>query len=136
MFDKHFDFIPDARTWEKPFAALRAAKERSADTTTVQTCKYRPLLCMTSLKGRHALDSCSISTSASGGHLTWEDVRSKGMLNGVYGSAFNTFLKLAELDWPPSIDHPVVALFLLVCDIAINPSAGFPNAPSILQDVH
>jgi hypothetical protein len=48
------------------------------------------------------------------------------MLNGVYGSAFRTFLNLAELEWPPSIDHPVVALFMLVCDLAINPSAGFP----------
>lgn len=40
--------------------------------------------------------------------------------------AFQTFLRLGELDWPPSIDHPVVGLFLLVCDIAINPGAGFP----------
>jgi hypothetical protein len=48
------------------------------------------------------------------------------MLNGVYGSAFKTFLELAELERPPSIDHPTVALFMLVCDMAINPSAGFP----------
>ncbi len=31
-----------------------------------------------------------------------------------------------KLEWPPRIDHPVVALFLLVCDIAMNPGAGFP----------
>jgi hypothetical protein len=46
---------------------------------------------------------------------------------------------LAELDWPPSIDHPVVALFLLICDIAMNPGAGFPMPLRIfktfIQDV-
>ena len=49
-----------------------------------------------------------------------------GMLTGVYGEAFGHFLRLAELDWPSSIDDPVVALFLLVCDISMNPGAGFP----------
>jgi hypothetical protein len=63
---------------------------------------------------------------ASGSKLRWDDVRSKGMLKGVYSSAFENFLRLTELDWPRTIDDPVVALFLLVCDIAINPGAGFP----------
>ncbi len=49
-----------------------------------------------------------------------------GMLSGVYVEAFEVFLRLAELEWPQSIDHPTVALFLLVCDLAINPGAGFP----------
>jgi hypothetical protein len=49
-----------------------------------------------------------------------------GMLKGIYGKAFNEFLRLAELKWPPSIDDPVVALFMLLCGIAINPGAGFP----------
>jgi hypothetical protein len=35
---------------------------------------------------------------------------------------------LSELEWPPSIDHSVVALFLLVCDIACNPAEGLPMA--------
>ena len=48
------------------------------------------------------------------------------MLSGVYVEAFKAFLQLAELEWPQSIDHPTVALFLLVCDLAINPGVGFP----------
>lgn len=58
--------------------------------------------------------------------LTWDDARRLNMLSTTYREAFEHFLRLAELDWPNSIDHPVVALFLLVCDIALNPSAGFP----------
>jgi hypothetical protein len=65
---------------------------------------------------------------ASGGKLIWGEFRSRGMLKGVYAQAFEQFLGLAELDWPTSIDHPAVALFLPVCDIAINPGAGFPMA--------
>src|ERR1035437_2512459 len=63
---------------------------------------------------------------ASGERLSWDDVRAMGMLDGIYGEAFHHFLRLAELEWPPTIDDPVVGLFLLLCDVAINPSAGFP----------
>jgi hypothetical protein len=63
---------------------------------------------------------------ASGGNLTWTDVRREGLLSGVYSLAFDIFLELAEVEFPPSIGHPTVALFLLVCDLAINPGARFP----------
>jgi hypothetical protein len=63
---------------------------------------------------------------ASGGKLSWNDVRAMGMLDGIYGEAFHHFLRLSELEWPPTIDDPVVGLFQLLCDIATNPSAGFP----------
>jgi hypothetical protein len=33
--------------------------------------------------------------------------------------AFAHFLRLAELEWPSSVDDPVVGLFLFVCDTAI-----------------
>ena len=131
MFDKHFDFIPDARTWEKPFAALRAAKESGYYYGS--DVQVSPIAVHDIFEGQARFGQLQYLYFASRGHLTWEDVRSKGMLNGVYGSAFNTFLKLAELDWPPSIDHPVVALFLLVCEIAINPSAGFPMPPAFFK---
>src|SRR3546814_10512042 len=61
--------------------------------------------------------------------LTWDEVCARDMLGGVYGKAFSHFLKETELDWPSSIDHPTVGLFLLICDMAINPGSGFPYAP-------
>ena len=48
------------------------------------------------------------------------------MLHGVYAKAFESFLAIADLEWPPALDHPIVGLFLLICDMAINPGAGFP----------
>lgn len=63
------------------------------------------------------------SSSAS---LNWEDFRRLGMLHGIYVSAFKVFLELIEEPWPSSVDDPLVALFLLVCELAINPTEGFP----------
>ena len=48
------------------------------------------------------------------------------MLSPIYVKAFETFLELTEAEWPESIDSPLVALFLAVCDMTLNSGAGFP----------
>ena len=48
------------------------------------------------------------------------------MLGELYISAFQWFLKLAGLKWPSTIDSPIVALFLVICDITMNAGEGFP----------
>jgi hypothetical protein len=58
--------------------------------------------------------------------ITCDELRDAGYFDGVYGEAFAAFLNLTETKWPDSIDHPLVGLFLLICDLAINPSVGFP----------
>lgn len=63
---------------------------------------------------------------SSSGSLNWEDFRKLGMLHGIYTAAFKVFLDLIEEPWPTTIDDPLVALFLLVCELAINPTEGFP----------
>jgi hypothetical protein len=55
----------------------------------------------------------------------FDEARAQGMFSGVYGKAFDLFLELTESAEPDSIDHPKVALFLLVCDLSINPTVGF-----------
>ncbi len=49
-----------------------------------------------------------------------------GMLHGVYEHAFNEFIKLSKLSYPKSVLDPTISLFLLVCDLSINPVDGFP----------
>lgn len=48
------------------------------------------------------------------------------MMAPVYIAAFEDFLQRTGFARPDTIDHPTVALFLLVCDIAINPAETFP----------
>ena len=58
--------------------------------------------------------------------LTCDEWRAEGYLSGIYVEAFESFLKLTETEWPTSLSDPVVSLFLLVCDLAINPTRGIP----------
>uniref|UniRef100_A0A9E7ZK67 Uncharacterized protein n=1 Tax=Bosea sp. NBC_00436 TaxID=2969620 RepID=A0A9E7ZK67_9HYPH len=55
-----------------------------------------------------------------------DDWRQWGYFEGIYVEAFDTFLNLTESAWPDTISDPIVSLFLLVCDLSINPSRGFP----------
>lgn len=52
--------------------------------------------------------------------------KADGLLFGIYIEAFEAFLRLSDSDWPTTVDDPLVALFLLVCDLAINPTRGLP----------
>jgi hypothetical protein len=54
---------------------------------------------------------------------TW---RHMGYLSGIYVEAFEAFLSLSDSEWPEQLHDPLVALFLLVCDLAINPTRGMP----------
>lgn len=58
--------------------------------------------------------------------MTMAQARDQGMLSGVYGNAFRAFLKLSDSPEPENVDNPLIALFLVICDMSINPTAGFP----------
>lgn len=64
--------------------------------------------------------------SGSLGGLSLDDVKKAKFLENEYGKAFEIFLKLTESNEPQYIEDPLIALFLLICDISINPTAGFP----------
>jgi len=56
--------------------------------------------------------------------LSCAEWRDMGYLSGIYVEAFESFLTLSESEWPDRLDDPLVALFLLICDLAINPTRG------------
>lgn len=58
--------------------------------------------------------------------LSFQDCESAGMLHGVYYEAFNFFIETTTFQKPDNFLNSEVALFLLVCDVAINPTNGFP----------
>jgi hypothetical protein len=122
--DPSFALMPDAREWSPAFAALRSAKREGYYWQS--PVKILPIGAHQIFEGQARFGQLQYLYFASGKKLTWDDVRVMGMLKGVYVEAFEKFLEYAQVEWPPSIDHPVVALFLLVCDIAINPGTGFP----------
>lgn len=64
--------------------------------------------------------------ASSGGPELLQAYRERGCFSPIYVSAFNEFLRLTSSDWPDRYDSPLIALFLLICDLAINPTRGFP----------
>lgn len=124
LFDNDFRFLPDPRMWSDVFRRLREQKVRGyyygSDVDVV------PMGAHHVFEGQARFGQLQFLYFCSGGKVTWDDVKAMGMLDGIYGEAFHQFLRLAELEWPTTIDDPIVALFLLICDISINPSAGFP----------
>ncbi len=122
--DKDFGVLPDPRLWENEFAMLRTGKEEGYYFGS--NLKTAEIGVWEIFEGQTRFAQLQYLYFASDREISWDHVRSIGMLSGVYVKAFETFLRGAELDWPSSIDSPTVALFLLVCDLAINPGAGFP----------
>ena len=60
--------------------------------------------------------------------------KNEGYLSGIYVEAFESFLILSESEWPETLEDPLVALFLLICDLAMNPTRGFPIDIEVFED--
>jgi len=122
--DETFNVIPDPRPWEKEFARLRSSKEEGFYFGS--DFKLAELGVREIFEGQARFAQLQYLHFVSNGKLEWDAFRSAGMLKGLYIQAFEAFLRGTQLAWPPSINHPTVALFMLVCDIATNPGEGFP----------
>lgn len=120
--DPNFEVLPDPRDWEDDMAALRARD--AAGFYLGSPIDIPPLGLWEILEGQARFSQIQYLYGASGGCLSWNDFRERGMLCGVYVRAFETFLDFAEEEWPATIDDPVVGLFLLICDVALSPSEG------------
>jgi len=125
--DPEFSALPDPRTWDEAFRKLR--DEREEGFYYGSRVKIWPIGAREIMEGQACFSQMQYLHFASGGRFEWDAFRELGMLHGVYESAFKEFLLRAEIDWPASIGDPTVALFLLVCDMAINSGAGLPFDP-------
>lgn len=123
--DTNYQALPNPADWNEAIHAVRDQK--------VQGFYYGspigvwPVGAREIMEGQARFAQIQYLHFGSGGRLGWDGFRELGWLNsGVYRNAFDLFLTQSGLDWPESVDHPTVALFLLICDMAINPGAGFP----------
>lgn len=72
--------------------------------------------------------------AACGGPELLQSYRDDGYFAPVYVNAFEEFLRLTEAAWPERYDSSLVGLFLLICDLAINPTRGFPLDIEIFEN--
>ena len=137
--DPEFKVLPNPKEWQEGFSALREKK--------VEGHYYGSPIELWSIgayeifEGQAQFSQIQYLSFACGHRLDWNSYRSLGMLKGVYARAFEEFLRLTESEWPASVNDPLVGLFLLICDLAINPASGFPitmspNFRTFTDDVH
>ena len=122
--DRDWSHLPDPSGWQEPFIRNRDAKlEGWARGTQV---RVAPLGLRALFESQARMIQLQFLTFGVANPPTLGALKDEGYFDGVYGEAFDGFLKMTNAAWPESVDDPVVALFLLIVDLAINPTAGFP----------
>lgn len=123
--DPTFSFLPDARAWDAPFKDLNVRRVQGHYWRS--PIEVAPLGLHAIFEGQARFTQLQFLDRTHENSLTCDEWRTKGYLGGIYVSAFEKFLELSGSAWPETIDDPIVNLFLLVCDLAINPTVGFPS---------
>lgn len=135
--DREFNVIPHPKEWSKHFRELREAKKEGYYYGS--PISLYPIGAYEIFEGQARMAQLQYLHFATGGRFEIETAEQMRMLDGVYGKALADFLQLSELEQPPSLDHSTVGLFLLFCDIALNPGSGFPfplvHFPSFIRDI-
>jgi len=135
-FDRDFALLPNPKAWIEEYNRLHDAKAEGfyfgSDVT------LPPIGAQYIFEGQARFSQLQYLHFGSGGRFGFEDAKDLGMMSPTYTLAFEAFLAVAGLEFPPSLDHPTVGLFLVACDIAMNPGEGFPfpiqNAATFISD--
>lgn len=117
-------FIPDPYSWTPALEDLRARR--------VEDYYYGSPVRLATIGARLIFEGqarfCQLQNLHFGSPQTadWNLFESLGMLQPDYTAAFRAFLAAIGSPWPESVGSGEVALFLVICDLAINPTEGFP----------
>lgn len=122
--DLDYNFLPDINKWPPNFKKLEQDKAAGFDIESGMS--ISSLGTKAIYEGQARFNQLQYLTIASKNKYLYKDFQDIGMLNGIYVEAFNLFLQITQIDRPDNFNNSVIGLFLLVCDIAINPSDGFP----------
>lgn len=123
-FDKDYKFIPKSNDWLDEFVKLKDDK--------VEGYYYKspigisPTGVYELFEGQARFGQLQYLHFASGGKSDWVEFEKAGLLSGVYYKSFKLFLEFTDSERPSSINSPLVALYMLIIDLAINPTDGFP----------
>lgn len=135
--DPDFEFLPDVNRWDAEM--LRLHTEQHQGFCKGSNVILPPLGLHAIYEGQARFIQLDFLNRSRSEPLTCAEWRGEGYLSGIYVEAFESFLKLTETEWPDSLFDPIVPLFLLVCDLSINPTRGMPldieNFEHFIDDV-
>ncbi|NOT93421.1 hypothetical protein [Ferruginibacter sp.] len=123
--DREYNFLPKIKDWQEGFQKLE--QEKIPGFFIDSSMGISPLGTKAIFEGQARFNQLQYLTIASENKLLYSDFQKFGMLHGIYIEAFNLFLEITEIELPDNLNNSIVGLFLLICDIAINPTDGFPH---------
>lgn len=122
--DRYYTFLPNTNHWVKHFRELE--KSRAVGFFIDSPVQISPLGIKAIYEGQAIFNQMQYLTKVLNRNLTYTDFINAGLLYGIYLTAFDLFLNITKLQKPISLLDSQVGLFLIICDISINPNNGFP----------
>ena len=130
--DLDFTFIPNGPAWEDEFRRLKLSRHEGFYHRS--PLRVPPVGLHAIYEGQARFIQLQFLDGTQRAPITVDQWREEGYLAGIYVEAFEAFLQLSESEWPTDMRGPLVAIFLLICDIAINPTRGFPVDVECFED--
>lgn len=123
-FDAQFDVLPNPTAWQQSIQARKV--ERAIEYYYGSPVRVPPIGLNALFEGQARFSQMQYLYQASGATLEWDDFEEAGMFGEIYVEAFTLFLELTGIAFPDNVLSSEVGLFLIICDLAINPTDGFP----------
>lgn len=123
--DRDMRFLPDGRVWDDGFRQLR--EEGAPGFAHGVPLTLPPIGLRALMEGQARFAQLQFLCMAANPGHTVSELRAQGQFDGRYGEAFDAFLMKTDQPEPGQFDSPIIALFMLILDLSINPTRGFPN---------
>lgn len=124
IIDPDLTIINKHDYWEEEFSKLR--EERITGYYYGSPIMNRKIGIIELFEGQACFNQMQFLSNLRIKGCSLEDFKAAGMLHGVYGKAFDLYIDLTGFEYPQSVLSSTVSLFLLICDLSINPVEGFP----------
>ncbi|MGS5089712.1 hypothetical protein ACVC7V_24780 [Hydrogenophaga sp. A37] len=131
--DPEHHLVADPRNWQD--AARRLHARETALGPEGKKLQFPAVGAKQIFEGQARVSQIQYLHHAGGQRHNWSDFKDLGMLEGVYVEAFDTFLRATTLSEPADPKSPTVGLFLLVCDLALNPAEGLLVNPVDFESI-
>ncbi|MBC5992424.1 hypothetical protein [Pontibacter cellulosilyticus] len=122
--DKDYNFLPPTNSWSKEFQRL--GEEKVVGFYVDSPLQLTQVGIKAIYEGQAIFNQAQYLTGTLNRDLTYSDFVNRGMFYGIYTEAFDLYIKITGYSRPENLLDPIVGLFLLICDMAINPNNGFP----------
>ncbi|MBB2951579.1 hypothetical protein [Sphingobacterium sp. JUb56] len=123
--DHDFKFIPNYDNWVNEFKNLEHKKVDGFYPDS--KLHYAPLGIRQIFEGQAVFNQIVYLKNAfKENNIIFKDFIDQGILHGIYLEAFDHFLRILNEERPIFVEDSLISLFLLSCDLSINPTNGFP----------